>query len=312
MNDSAPVLALTRASRRLSGRLIVEEVGFRVGRGEVLGLLGINGAGKSTTLRMIAGLLAPDAGDVRINGADPYAQPALLRREVGYLPEDAPLYAELTVSEYLDFCARLRGLRGNAAAAAVSRAIERCDLGEMRRRLCGLLSKGWRQRVGLAQAILHEPSLIVLDEPASGLDPVQALRLRELIARLREAHAVVLSTHVLSDVIACCDTVAILHQGRVHHHGALVDLDARAALRVRVERALDASDWLGVPGVASAHALDPHTWRITLDEGSDSADLAAASARLGFGLQELRTDASALEAVFLRISAAQAPAGRAA
>jgi ABC-2 type transport system ATP-binding protein len=306
MNQSLPVLALDRVSRRLSGRTIVQNLDFSLDRGEVLGLLGVNGAGKSTTLRMMAGMLAPSSGQVRLGGADLYANAQAARRDIGYLPEEPPLYGELNVGEYLTFCAKLHGLRGNAVTTAVDRAIERCELGEMRRRLTSLLSKGFRQRVGLAQAIVHEPALIVLDEPASGLDPVQALRLRELIRTLRDTHAVVLSTHVLSDVLACCDRVAILHRGRLRHSGALSVLDAGAALRVRIERSVTVADWTAIPIVVDANALDAHTWRVVLRDGAHSGELATAIAERGFGLQELRADANALEEIFVRIAAEDA------
>ncbi len=308
MTPPSPVLALARASRRLSGRTIVEDLTLGVHRGQVLGLLGVNGAGKSTTLRMMAGMLAPTSGEVALDGVDLYADLGRARRDIGHLPEEPPLYNELTVAEYLAFCARLHGLPRRGVDAAVDTAIARCDLGEVRRRLCGLLSKGFRQRVGLAQAIVHAPRLIVLDEPASGLDPVQALRLRELVASLRADHAVVLSTHVLSDVVACCDHVAILHRGRLRHTGALAELDDGAALRVRVERALTIADWQAIPIVAGAAPIDAHGWRVTLHEGADTAALATAIAAQGFGLQELRADANALEAIFVRIAESEAQA----
>ncbi|MEZ5462659.1 ABC transporter ATP-binding protein [Dokdonella sp.] len=303
MNDSLPVLTLDQVSRQLSGRTIVEGLDFRIRRGEVLGLLGINGAGKSTTLRMMSGLLAPSSGTVRLGELDLYAHPEQAQRDIGYLAEDPPLYGELSVEEYLRFCARLHDLRGPAVGTAVERAIERCELGDMRRRLTGLLSKGFRQRVGLAQAIVHEPALIVLDEPASGLDPIQALRLRELIRNLADSHAVVLSTHVLSDVLACCDRVAILHHGRLRHSAILSELDASAAVLVRVERALTRDDWMKLAIVADAEPANAGRWRIRLQEGAHSGALANAIGEQGFGLQELRGDNNALEQVFVSIAA---------
>lgn len=219
MNPSVPTLALHQVGRVLAGRDVVRGLNLELRRGDVLGLLGINGAGKSTTLRMVAGVLAPSSGMVRLDGEDLYEYPERARRRIGYLPEVPPLHAELTPREFLAFCARLRGLVRGAVPTAVARAIERCELGEVRHRPIAALSKGFRQRVGLAQAILHEPALVVLDEPASGLDPVQALKLRELVRGLGAEHAVVLSTHVLSDVAACCDRVAILHRGELRHLG---------------------------------------------------------------------------------------------
>jgi ABC-2 type transport system ATP-binding protein len=212
---SVPVLRTDRISRRLAGRSAVNALSLSVARGAVLGLLGVNGAGKSTTLRMVAGVLAPDEGAVLLGGKDLYENPGLGRRGIGYLPERAPLHAELGVVEYLDFCARLHGLSRRDAAAAVRREVERCDLGEVQPRLIGQLSKGFQQRVGIAQALLHAPDLVVLDEPASGLDPVQSLRMRELIAGLRADHAVILSTHLLAEAEACCDHIAILHRGEL-------------------------------------------------------------------------------------------------
>lgn len=223
MRDSGshiPLLWLDGVSRSLAGRTVVHGLTLEARRGEVLGLLGVNGAGKSTTLRMVAGVLAPSSGTVRLDGADLYEQPEFARRRIGYLPEEAPLHDELTVVEYLRFCARLRGSSRIEAMAAVEREIQRCDLGDVRQRLIGQLSKGFRQRVGLAQALVHSPDLIVLDEPASGLDPVQALRMRTVIADLRNDHGVILSTHQLTEAQASCDRVAILHAGILRDIGA--------------------------------------------------------------------------------------------
>jgi ABC-2 type transport system ATP-binding protein len=219
------LLQLQGATRRLAGRTIVEDLTLTLDRGCVLGLLGVNGAGKSTTLRMIAGVLAPSTGKVLFDGHDLGEEPVLARR-LGYLPETPPLYAELRVDEYLGFCARLRGMRGADARKAVDDVIERCALGDVRRRLCGNLSKGFAQRAGIAQAIVHDPDLIVLDEPASGLDPVQAASIRKLVGELGRERAVILSTHLLHDVTACCARVAILHRGRLRHDGTLADLDS--------------------------------------------------------------------------------------
>jgi ABC-2 type transport system ATP-binding protein len=299
---STPILALDAVSRRLAGRMVVHGLDLAIARGEVLGLLGVNGAGKTTTLRMMAGVLAPSAGTVRLGGEDLYEQPELARRRIGYLPETPPLHAELTAQEFLTFCARLRGLARGAVAAAIDRTLERCALGEVRHRPIGALSKGWRQRIGIAQAIVHVPELIVLDEPASGLDPVQALKLRELVRGLGRDHAVVLSTHVLPDVAACCDRVAILHQGVLRHTGA-ADGAAPGALRVGVGAPLTAADWAALAPVAAAEAIDPMRWRVRLREDATPADLAAALVGHGIGLTELRADDTPLEATFLAIAA---------
>jgi ABC-2 type transport system ATP-binding protein len=307
MSDS-PVLALDRVSRDLAGRRVVGDLTLALAEGEVLGLLGVNGAGKSTTLRMIAGVLAPSAGTVRIDGKNLSEHAELARRRIGYLPEVPPLHAELTVAEFLAFCARLHGL-ARATDVAVHRAIERCGLGDVRRRLIGALSKGFRQRVGLAQAIVHEPALIVLDEPASGLDPVQAMNLRELVRGLGAGHALVLSTHVLPDVVACCDRVAILHEGVLRHESSLAE-SASAGVFVRTAKPVKTGDWYALPIVAevSPAANDGLRWRITLRDGASASTLAALIVERGFGLEELRAGNAALEETFMAIAAGGAAA----
>ena len=301
MTDS-PLAALQNVSRRLAGREAVRALSLDLNRGEVLGLLGVNGAGKTTTLRMLAGVLAPSAGTVRLNGADLYERPQLARRHIGYLPETPPLHAELTPPEFLRFCARLRGLARSAVAGAVARALERCELGEVRQRPIATLSKGFRQRVGLAQAILHEPDLIVLDEPASGLDPVQALKLRAIVRDLGRTHAVVLSTHVLADVGDCCDRVAILARGELRHVGALAAGDS-GLLRVGVTVTATAADFAALPMVAAAEPIDATHWRVQLFAGAAPGDFAAAAVARGLGLAELRAENSPIEQLFLAAAA---------
>ncbi|MEO5626319.1 MAG: ABC transporter ATP-binding protein [Dokdonella sp.] len=301
------ILALDHVSRQLAGRTVVRDLNLNVARGEVLGLLGVNGAGKTTTLRMIAGVLAPSAGTVRLDGADLYEQPERARRAIGYLPETPPLHQELSTEEFLTFCARLHGVARKAAASSVARTLERCELGEVRRRPIAALSKGFRQRVGLAQAIVHEPELIVLDEPASGLDPVQAMKLRELVRGLGQDHAVILSTHVLPDVSACCDRVAILHRGELRYSGPAAPSVANT-LHVGVAKAANANDWASLAMVASAEAIDAMHWRVHLRADASIEAFADAVVRRGLGLIELRLDAAPLESTFLAIAAADAPA----
>jgi ABC-2 type transport system ATP-binding protein len=299
--SAPPLLQLRQVDRALAGRQVVSEISLVLDRGSVLGLLGVNGAGKSTTLRMIAGVLAPSTGQVLIAGQDLREYPHCARQRLGYLPEQMPLYAELRVLEYLDFCARLHGLRGAAVARAVAGVIERCDLGQVRRRLLGNLSKGFQQRAGIAQAIVHDPALIVLDEPASGLDPVQAANIRRLVRELGREHAVILSTHLLPDVQACCDRVAILHQGRLRHDGALHALDETASLRVATMAALDAAKWKTIACVQSAEAVDG-AWHVQLQPGATAEQLAQAIVANGWGLRELRRQDAGLEQMFLRIA----------
>lgn len=231
--SAPPVLQLDRLGRRRAGRTAVQDLSLALPPGQVLGLLGVNGAGKSTTLAMIAGALRPDSGAIRLNGEDFLERPELARRLIGWLPERAPVWPELTVAEHLDAHGRLRGLAGTALRAARDATLARLELQPLARRLAGTLSQGQRQRLGLACALLHRPALLVLDEPANALDPVQVTVLRALIREQAAAGtAVILSTHVLVEVTAVCDRVAILHEGRLRHDGP-VHTDDHAALERR-------------------------------------------------------------------------------
>ena len=234
VNSAAPpVLQLDRIVRHRAGRPAVQALSLALARGEVLGLLGVNGAGKSTTLAMIAGALRPDSGSIRLHGEDFLERPELARRLIGWLPERAPAWPELTVAEHLDAHGRLRGLRAPELRAARTAIVERLELQPLARRLAGTLSQGQRQRLGLACALLHRPALLVLDEPANALDPVQVGSLRKLIREQAAAGtAVILSTHLLVEVTAVCDRVAILHEGQLRHDGP-VRTDDHAALERR-------------------------------------------------------------------------------
>ncbi len=302
--SASPLLQLHDVSRVLAGRTVVADLNLQLDRGGVLGLLGVNGAGKSTTLRMIAGVLAPSAGQVRIAGEDLREHPETAGRQLGYLPEQVPLYLELRVGEYLEFCVRLHGLRGNSADRAVAAVIERCALGDVRRRLLGNLSKGFQQRVGIAQAIAHDPALIVLDEPASGLDPVQAASIRALVRELGREHAVILSTHLLPDVQACCDRVAILHEGRLRHDGLLRALSTTGVLRIVTAAALDEAKWKTLTCIQSAEFADG-AWHVRLAPEATPPQLAQAVVAAGWGLSELRAEDAGLEEIFLRIASAE-------
>jgi ABC-2 type transport system ATP-binding protein len=193
----------------------VNNVSFSLKKGQVLGFLGANGAGKTTTMSMLCGNLAPSSGEIIINGVDLLDFPVMAKQSIGYLPDQPPLYKELTVSEFLRYCAQLHRLPNADITAAVNLAQDRCGLNEVAQRLIGLLSKGYQQRVGIAQAILHNPPLIVLDEPTVGLDPIQIKEIRSLIKELGVDHGVILSTHILSEVQETCTDVQIIHQGQL-------------------------------------------------------------------------------------------------
>jgi ABC-2 type transport system ATP-binding protein len=202
----------------------VRDVSFEVPRGRVVGFLGPNGAGKSTTMRILAGFLTATGGRARIAGHDVFADPIAVRRNIGYMPESCPLYPELRVSEYLKFRAGLKGLGWSARRKRIDYVIERCWLTDVRRQLVGTLSKGYRQRVGLADALLADPPVLILDEPTAGLDPAQIRETRKLVRELGTQHTMLLSTHILSEVEMTCDSVVVIYQGRVVEDGTLADV----------------------------------------------------------------------------------------
>jgi ABC-2 type transport system ATP-binding protein len=243
MTAPSTVLQLDHITRHRAGRAAVADLSLSLDSGQVLGLLGVNGAGKSTTLAMIAGALTPDSGAIKLNGKDFLEHPELAQRGIGWLPERAPLWPELTVLEHLDAHGRLRGLGGAALAKARQRIVERLELGALSRRLAGVLSQGQRQRLGLACALLHEPSLLVLDEPANALDPVQVASLRAVIREQAAAGtAVILSTHLLAEVTAACDRVAILHEGQLRYDGPITDDDHKMLEQTFFDIALRGGD----------------------------------------------------------------------
>lgn len=199
----------------------VADVTFTAAQGEVVGFLGPNGAGKTTTIRMLATYLPPTAGSAKVAGFDVVTQAEEVRKRIGYLPENPPLYGEMTVQEYLKFIAEIKGVPRAQLAFRIHEVMERCFIADVRNKLCQHLSRGYRQRVGLAQAIIHDPEVIILDEPTSGLDPKQIIEIRRLIKSLGEKHTVLLSTHILPEVAMVCSKVVIVNRGRVVVEGAL-------------------------------------------------------------------------------------------
>ncbi|HOX43924.1 MAG TPA: ATP-binding cassette domain-containing protein [Myxococcota bacterium] len=222
------MIEVQRLVKRYGAQPAVDGISFSVARGEVLGFLGPNGAGKTTTMRILTGALPATEGRVSVAGLDVFDQPMAVKRKVGYLPEVPPLYEELDVLAYLRFVARLKGLPGRRVKSEVERVVQTCGLGEVRGRLIANLSKGFRQRVGLAQALLADPEVLILDEPTIGLDPNQIAEIRGLIRRLAENHTVVLSTHILPEVIQVCQRVLIVHRGRIVADDRLENLTSEA------------------------------------------------------------------------------------
>ncbi len=295
-------------TRRYGEFTAVEDVSFTVPDGEILGILGPNGAGKTTTIRMITGFLPPTGGQVTVNGHDLFNEPSRARREIGYLPETVALYPEMRVSEYLAFRARLEGMRRADAKRAIGDTVERCLLGEVEHQIIGTLSKGYRQRVGLASAILHQPQVLVLDEPTVGLDPKQIIAIRELIRELGRDRTLLLSTHILPEVEQLCYRVLIIDRGRLVADGTPAELRTQArgnaVLQVTVKDApAEAGDVLAqIPGVVGVEATNG---RLDLEcaAGEDLRETVFRTAvEKGWVLLELVEKTASLEDVFVRLT----------
>jgi ABC-2 type transport system ATP-binding protein len=290
----------------------LEEVSFRIGSGEVVGLLGPNGAGKTTLLKILTGFFEPTSGLVKVGGIDVEEDPLGVRRLVGYLPENAPLYPEMLVQDYLLMMADLRDLRDEERRRLLSRCIESTGISEVLTRPVGELSKGFRQRVGLAQAILHEPKILILDEPTSGLDPSQIVEVRNLIRGLASRSTVLVSTHILSEVEQSCERVLVLINGKLKADARLSELTASSRVRVSyaTEEKPDSirAGLLDLPGVSSVELEAAEAGQVALSVGGESeADLERLvydrSRERGWPLRELRRDTRTLESVYRGISA---------
>lgn len=304
--EAATTVSARALCRRFGKRLAVEGVTIELRRGEVLGLLGPNGAGKTTTLQMLTGNLAPSAGEIRICGIDLLAEPTAAKAHIGYLPEVPPLYRELTVDEYLGFAARLHRVPRARRREAVAEAKRRCGLAEVGRRLIGALSRGYQQRVGVAQAIVHAPDVVILDEPSAGLDPNQMREMRALVRELAAAHSVILSSHILPEVEAACDRVQILHHGRVVYSDTIAALRrfrSAASVLVGLRWPPPREELAALPGVVAVESLEPTLFRLHLAALGDAPQaLVEAAAARGWGLYRLAPEQASLEDVFAHLT----------
>jgi gliding motility-associated transport system ATP-binding protein len=312
------VIAVEQLTKRYGSVLAVDNVSFSVNKGEILGFLGPNGAGKTTTMRVLTGYMPATDGRAIVAGYDVFDKPLEAKRRTGYLPETPPLYPDMTVRDYLTFVAKIKGVAPRDRKASVERVLERTWVGDMASRSCGKLSKGYRQRVGLAQALIHNPEVLILDEPTAGLDPKQIIETRRLIKELAGDHTIVLSTHILPEVSQTCQRVVIINKGKVvavdtpanltrRLGGAetmfvQVDGDGAAAALSVLER---------VPGVARVSALDsePGTaFEVESESGRDvRRELARAVVGGGWGLLELRPTRMSLEEIFLSLTTEERP-----
>jgi len=302
------MIDVTDVSKSYGSVQALKDVSFHVAAGEVIGLLGPNGAGKTTMMKILTGYLQPDSGQVMVDGLDVLTDTLQVQKRIGYLPENAPLYPELSVQSYLKMIADLRQIPDEERPALLSEAVRATDLADHLTRPIGQLSKGYRQRVGLAQAILHQPQLLILDEPTIGLDPTQIVEVRRLIRRLARQSTVFLSTHILSEVEATCDRVIILLNGEVRADARLTDLSATTdAVLVLSEDVPDViRDLRALPGVKSVEVTNTPDGRQYRIRGTDSGDLRPAIYDLAreknWSLRELRRDVRTLEAVFSELA----------
>jgi ABC-2 type transport system ATP-binding protein len=303
------MIEVRELSRSYGGLKAVSEVSFDIGRGEIVGLLGHNGAGKTTIMKMLTGYLEPSSGQIRIDGLDLAARRREAQRQIGYLPENCPLYPEMSVLDSLEYQAVLHGLPTGARPAAIRRAVERTALQAKAGAQVATLSRGYRQRLGVAQAILHTPKILILDEPTNGLDPAQIQHMRELIEELARDATVIVSTHILQEVEAICARVLIMRGGRLALDSDLRDIGRNPRLLVTLDRpAAEAKDALAaLPGVSAATPLDDeggrHRLALTVEDARAAAPaVARAIAERGWDLYGLEPERRDLEALFRAIS----------
>jgi gliding motility-associated transport system ATP-binding protein len=292
-------------SRWFGARGAVLEINLELKKGEVLGFLGPNGAGKTTTMRMLTGNLAPSAGSISICGIDLLDQPKTAKQLIGYLPEDPPLYHELNVDEYLALAARLHRVAKSALKNTLEEAKQRCGLNEVSKQLIGSLSRGYQQRVGIAQAIIHNPEVVILDEPTVGLDPIQMREIRTLIRELGGTHSVILCTHILPEVESVCDRVVIMHQGKSVYSGsieALRHMREGHSLRLGLRNPPPPAQ-LQVPGVIAVEKIADTLFNIQFTPGADpSEELVKAAAAQGWDLYQINLQQASLEDVFVQLT----------
>jgi ABC-2 type transport system ATP-binding protein len=307
------MIEVENLTKRYGRTTAVDGISFRVQKGEILGFLGPNGAGKTTTMRILTCYLPPTEGTARVAGYDVFEAPLEVKKRVGYIPETPPLYPDMDVGAFLDFCAKIKGVPAASRAARIDEAVGKTRIGDVRGKLIGRLSKGYRQRVGLAQAILANPDVLILDEPTAGLDPKQIIETRELIKSLGGDHTIVLSTHILPEVSMTCGRVVIINKGKVVAEDTPQNLTRRlrgaGALRVDVrgDAAAAAEAVRSVQGVVSARARSESPEATTLDVEAEAgrdvrADVARAVVSRGLDLLALQQVGMSLEEIFLHLT----------
>ncbi len=309
------MIKVSGLTKKYPARLAVDNVSFEVGRGEIVGFLGPNGAGKTTTMRMLTGYLPMNAGKIEVAGFDVSKDPREVRRRIGYLPESCPLYPEMRVDEYLLFRAELKGVKLAARRAKVNEVKERCGLTDVGKRIIGQLSKGYRQRVGLADSLVHDPDLLILDEPTVGLDPFQIRQVRELITQLAEKHTILLSTHILQEVEAICERILIISDGKIvasdteenlHrklHACSIIEMEVQAGKEEAIEKVGRLS---GIDVRNASELADGWLWlEVEADSAAMRVDLFNLAVTEGWTLRELSEQQHSLEDTFVQITRAK-------
>ena len=302
------LIQATALNRYYGDYKAVHDFNLTLNKGEVLGLLGPNGAGKSTTMQMLTGNISPSSGDILINGVDLIEEPELAKCAIGYLPEQPPVYRDMTVIEYLIYCAALRGISKSQRNVFLAEANERCGLQDVQKKLIGNLSKGFQQRVGIAQAILHKPDVVILDEPTVGLDPLQINQIRQLIRDLGEDHAVILSTHILPEVQAVCDRVQIINNGETvfsDSFAKLTDRQTSTEVIVGFDTKVDVSLLQQLAGVVEVETLlsenEHNSYRLSYQTKNDPSEVFKLAVKHGWGLVELSPQTKTLEQIFMNL-----------
>ena len=308
------MINLDKLTRKYGDFTAVDDVSFAISPGEIVGLLGHNGAGKTTIMKMITGYLEPTSGSATVDGIDVVSDRRKVQRKIGYLPENCPVYPEMTVIDYLDYSASLRGIKANARSAMITEAISRTGLKEKATWPIAKLSRGYRQRTGVAQAILHRPDILILDEPTNGLDPTQIQQMRSLITDLAKHSTVIISTHILQEVQAICDRVIIMKDGRKALDARLTELNRNDRLLIIIdappaiaEKELARMTGVGSVAVSTAHGSSTHTYALNLETAENrqqtAAKIAAAVHEKGWRLFAMHFEFRNLETVFAEISA---------
>jgi len=316
------MITVKELTKRYARTVAVDQISFEVAKGQIVGFLGPNGAGKTTTMRVLTCFLPPSAGTATVAGFDVLEQPLEVKKRIGYLPETPPIYPEMETSEYLLFVGKLKGLRGADLQKRIDYVCDRCAIGDVKNKLLGKLSKGYRQRVGLAQAIIHNPDVLILDEPTAGLDPKQINETRDLIKNLAGEHTIILSTHILPEVEQTCEQVIIINKGKLVATDSVRNLETRArgAESVVIEIAsrngsLDTTmaqqKLQQVAGVSKVSNKGQKDSRVVFEVESQKGrlvrgDLARAVVESGWDLNELRPSAMSLEEIFLQLTGGEA------